>query len=286
MIVTWRGQPGLKDEPQHVLMGEITAALLDTIRIEHAMFPTEDGAVMAALGGALSTMEKASLPYAFIMEKGAVHDDGLEQVEPLPPMAGNHNDLCAGGTRPRRIDILAKFLEIVPPDAAVIAPTGKCGRELFTLDDRPQHIYQVGSMGCAGAMGLGVALNAERPVVVLDGDGAALMHLGNLASIGARAPKNLIHVVLDNGVHDSTGGQQTVSTSVDFAKIAVACGYRQAASCDDPAGFERAFKDAANAVGPALIHIRIAPGSIENLGRPTIGPPEVAARFKEFLASG
>jgi phosphonopyruvate decarboxylase len=140
-------------------------------------------------------------------------------------------------------------------------------------------------MGCASGMGLGIAVNARRPVVVLDGDGAALMKLGSLATVGAYAPKNLIHMVLDNGVHDSTGGQATVSPNVDFASVAVACGYRNAAAIDSLAGFEAAYAAAADAEGPHLLHVRIKPGSLEKLGRPTVTPPEVARRFKAFLAS-
>jgi phosphonopyruvate decarboxylase len=181
--------------------------------------------------------------------------------------------------------VLERFLALVSPAAGVVATTGKCGRELFTLADRPQHLYQVGSMGCASAMGLGVALNTPRPVVVLDGDGAALMKLGNLATIGSRAPANLVHVVLDNGVHDSTGGQATVSPNVDFAAVALACGYASGTSADSLAGFERAFRATRDEPGPHLLHVRIAPGSHAELGRPTIKPPEVARRFRAFLAA-
>jgi len=162
--------------------------------------------------------------------------------------------------------------------------TGKSGRELFTIADREQHIYQVGSMGGASAMGLGVALNVARPIVVVDGDGAALMKMGNMATIGAQAPKNLIHVLADNGVHDSTGGQATVSGGVDFAKIALACGYASAASADDLGGFARAMEAAYASDGPHMVHIRIQPGSLEKLGRPTVSPDTVARRFKAFLA--
>jgi phosphonopyruvate decarboxylase len=122
-------------------------------------------------------------------------------------------------------------------------------------------------------------------VLVLDGDGAALMNLGALATIGAYAPANLTHVVLDNGVHDSTGGQATVSPHVDFAAVAIACGYRAGYSCDDAAGVERALRAAAGRPGPTLVHARIAPGSMAKLGRPTVAPHEVARRFKRFLAA-
>jgi phosphonopyruvate decarboxylase len=219
------------------------------------------------------------------MEKGSVRDDGLEEPAFAPRPKGQRKRLEEGQARPRRAEVLERFLSLVPDQAAVIATTGKCARELFTLSDRPQHLYQVGFMGGASAMALGVALNSERPVVVLDGDGAALMKLGNLATIGAQAPRNLVHLLLDNGVHDSTGGQRTVSSLVDFAEIALACAYAFAASCDSLAGFERAVSTALARPGPSLVHVRIAPGSLANLGRPTIKPPEAAQRFRAFLAA-
>jgi phosphonopyruvate decarboxylase len=179
--------------------------------------------------------------------------------------------------------VLERLLAEVPAEAAIIATTGKCGRELFTLADRPQHLYLVGSMGCAGPVGLGVAGRVGRPIIVLDGDGAALMKLGALATIGAYAPRNLLHIVLDNGVHDSTGGQATVSASVDFARVAAACGYAAAASADSVAALAAWLREAMARDGPHLLHMRIAPGSIEKLGRPTVTPQEVARRFRRFL---
>ena len=286
MVVTWRGQPGLKDEPQHELMGQVTPALLKTMRVPYGLFPNEEEAVAGALDDAAARMAETQLPFAFIMEKGAVRDDGLDQAPIAQLPAGTHHDLRTGGSRPARAAALERFLALAPAEAGVIATTGKCGRELFTLDDRAAHLYQVGSMGCASAMGLGVALNSTRPVAVLDGDGAALMHMGNLATIGAQGPKNLLHIVLDNGVHDSTGGQATASPVVSFAEAALACGYRAAWSCDDLAGFEAAVTTGFAGEGPALIHMHIARGSMKELGRPTVTPPEVAQRFMAFLAGG
>ncbi len=283
MVVTWRGQPGLKDEPQHELMGRITGRLLDDMRIPNAPFPKEGGDVAPALEAAVASMAQDGLPFAFIMEKGSVADEDRDETALVPSPPGPHLDYARGGARDIRSRLLERVLARVPEEAAIIATTGKCGRELFTIADRPQHLYQVGSMGCCSAMGLGVALNVKRPVVVLDGDGAALMKMGNLATIGARKPENLVHVVLDNGVHDSTGGQATVSAGVDLARVALACGYANAYSVDEAHGFEKAFAEALAASGPNLVHARIAPGSMAELGRPTVKPPEVALRFKEFL---
>ena len=285
-VTTWRGQPGLKDEPQHEVMGVITHDLLKLMGLTVEDAPSEPETVGPAFDRALAAMDESGLPVAWVLKKGDVDDSALDQ-SPLPlPGEGRRARYETGGARPSREAALTRFLELTDDETAVIATTGKCGRELFTLSDREQHLYQVGSMGGASGMGLGVALNTPRRVVVLDGDGAALMKLGALATVGAYRPQNLVHILLDNGVHDSTGGQATVSASVDFAAVALACGYRYAASADDLEGLDAAWRDAAAVGGPSLIHLRIAPGSMATLGRPTVSPAEVAQRFKTFLARG
>ena len=281
LIVTWRGQPGLKDEPQHAVMGEITEDVIDVMRFKHARFPTEAADMDAALDTAVAAMDGDRLPYALVMAKGSVADSDLNEPPLAARPAGARLDLRTNGDRPLRYHAMERLLGLMHDETAYVATTGYCGRELFTIADRPQHLYQVGSMGGCSAMGLGIALNVENPVVVLDGDGAALMKMGNMATIGARQPKNLIHLLLDNETYVSTGGQATVSASVDFASIAIACGYRHAAVVDDLAGLETAL--AVNAEGPRLIHMKIAQGTIDGLGRPTIKPEDVARRFKDFL---
>jgi len=284
MIVTWRGGPGLKDEPQHELMGQITPQLLDVMRIPNAGFPGDPAAVEGSLAEAGAEMDRTGLPFAYVMEKGTIAPEALDAGPSPAPAKARQTDRRAGGPVPTRYALLERLLGALPDEAAVIATTGKTGRELFTIADRPQHLYQVGSMGCAAGMGLGVALNADRPVVVVDGDGAALMKLGSLATIGAEAPGNLIHLVLDNGTYDSTGGQPTTSGAVDFAAVAAACGYATAATCDDLAGFEERLGEVLASDGPHLLHVHIQPGSLSDLGRPTVTPREVAQRFKTFLA--
>jgi len=283
LVVTWRGEPGRKDEPQHALMGRITGALLDTIEVPHGTFPQDAAGITPILDAAAAAME-AGRPYALVMHEGSVRRDGLDEPRRPPLPRGTRTDLCAHGGRPARAALLERLLAALPSDAAVVATTGKCGRELFTLADREQHLYQVGSMGCASGMGLGVALATGRRTVVLDGDGAALMKMGTLATIGAQQPAGLLHVLLDNGVHDSTGGQATASPGVDFPAVALACGYRAAWACDDAAGFEASLRAALAIPGPVLVHARIRPGSMASLGRPTVAPHEVAQRFRAFLA--
>lgn len=284
MLVTWRGEPGIHDEPQHKVMGEMLHQLLDAMGVAHAPLPSTAAELASALGQARDHMSASGLPFAFVVRKGQIGGD-------IPAPAPKVPDLHIAATQPEplsaqlptRFATLSRLLAAVPQDAAIIATTGKTGRELFTIADRDQHLYLVGSMGCASAVALGVALSASRPVVALDGDGAALMKLGNLATIGAEKPERLIHVLLDNGVHDSTGGQATASAGVDFAGIAAASGYRSAASVASESGFSRAVANALGLRGPHFIRVRILPGSIEKLGRPTVTPSKVARRFRRFL---
>ena len=284
LVVTWRGQPGLKDEPQHEVMGQITASLLDTIRVEHADFPSDADAIQPMLDRALAVCTKENRPFALIMKKGSVRDDGLD-LKPGNPVHPGRGEVYESDTPPpSRNSVLERLLAVAPADAGIIATTGMTGRELYFLADRKQHLYQVGSMGCASGMALGVALNTTRPIVVVDGDGAALMKLGTLATVGNYGPKNLMHVLLDNGVHDSTGGQPTVSGTVDFAGVALACNYRFAATCSSLDGFETGMRVAFDGEGPSFLHVKIAPGSAP-VGRPTIPPHEIARRFQAFLAS-
>ncbi len=285
LVTTWRGQPGRPDEPQHLLMGQITQSLLTLCGVPNRPFPQYAGEIATALDAATARFEADGLPYGLVMEQGSVAEEPLHQAPRPSPPPGERVTLERGGARPDRAALLERLLAALPERAAVIATTGKAGRELFTLADRRQHLYQVGSMGGASGMALGVALACpDRPVIVVDGDGAALMKLGTLATIGAYQPRRLVHVLLDNGVHDSTGGQATVSASIDFATVAVACGYRAAWVVDDGPGFDAALTEALRGDGPTLIHARIAPGSMASLGRPTVAPHEVARRFRDFLS--
>lgn len=285
IICTWRAGPGLKDEPQHELMGQITPDLFEIMRIPYSLFPNDDDLVFAKLDDVKSQMAESGLPSAFIMQKGDVSDQELTSVgSDVTRAVGILSDRRAHGSFPSRYVTLETLVSVSPENAGIIATTGKSGRELFTIADRRQHLYQVGSMGCAAGMGLGVALNTDKPIIVLDGDGALMMKMGTLATIGAYAPKNLVHIVLDNGTYDSTGGQPTVSSSVDFATAAVASGYRHGIQVDDVDAFKSAVTEVLCDGGPTLIHMKIAPGSLSKLGRPTVSPSDVARRFKAFLA--
>lgn len=282
-LCTWRGEPGRPDEPQHELMGRALPALLDVLEVPHSLLPATPDELGGALDAAFLQMECMRLPYCFVISKGIVADGILDEPSPQERPPGELITLGAA-RRLTRIEILERLLAALPAEAGVIATTGKTGRELFTLADREQHFYQVGAMGCASALGLGAALHTTRPLVVLDGDGAALMKLGNMATIGVQAPPNLVHVLLDNGVHDSTGGQRTAAGSVRLPEIARACGYRRTVSCDSGEDFAQAVAEALTTPGPHLVHIVMRPGSLSQLKRPDVHPREVATRFREFMS--
>jgi phosphonopyruvate decarboxylase len=233
-----------------------------------------------------ASIQERQLPFALVMLEGSVADHELQQMPPparVKTSAVGHFKL-AEEQRMIRTEALQAILETLDGGEAIIATTGKTGRELFSIADRPNHLYVVGGMGTASAIGLGLAQSRPRqPVVVIDGDGAALMKLGSLATVGYYQPANLLHILLDNESHDSTGGQRTASCVVSFADIAAAANYRQAIAADDPDDVRAAVRQLRHSEGPSLLHIKVRPGSPKNLGRPTVKPHEVKERFMQFL---
>ena len=285
LIVTWRGQPGTSDEPQHALMGPITTSLLDTMEIPWALFPTEADDVDAALDRAVAHLDATGRPYALVMQKDSVAPVALRDTAASPKRTRCEVDVrIEGGALPSRHDTLARVIAHSPTDASVVvASTGFCGRELYAIDDRENQLYFVGSMGCVSAFALGVALaRPDLRVIAVDGDGAALMRMGNFATLGAYGPANLVHVLLDNGAHESTGGQATVSGTVDFATIAAASGYAAALDTDDLDAFD-AFLRASDLDGPRFARVAIRRGTPADLPRPSIAPVDVKARLMKHL---
>ena len=178
-------------------------------------------------------------------------------------------------------------MKIISDEDAVIATTGKIARELFTLGDTDSQLYVVGSMGCAAGIGFGIQyVKPNKRVVVLDGDGAVLMKMGTFATIGNNEPACFIHVILDNESYESTGGQRSVSPTVDFCHIAAACGYKKCFRADTQHDLIHAIDAIKENQGPALVHVKVLSGSDSNLGRPTLKPFQVKERFMKFLAEG
>lgn len=281
LIPTLRGEPGgAPDEPQHELMGAITTDMLDLMQIPWEYFPAEEAEIEPALQRAIGYMQKEQLPYALVMRKGSVAPSTL-RAQPVERPPGAYTGDITTATVSRR-DILLAIQAAEPADSVIIGTTGYTGRELYACDDRPNQIYMVGSMGCAVSFGLGIALaQPGRKVIVLDGDGAALMRLGAQSTVGYERPANLVHVLLDNAIHESTGGQATVARSINFCAIAAASGYNNVFSLAQPQAVAEAVSGSGS--GPTFIHVPVLPGVPENLPRPTVTPAEVAARLREFL---
>ncbi len=289
IITTHRGQPGVKDEPQHELMGQITEQLFELMRVPWETFPKEPEAIAPALQRAFDYMQKEQRPYAFIMEKGTVAKHQLKK-NPVRDISARHREIHYREKNTTatvdRNSALRKIIEKTPVDETlVIATTGFTGRELFALEDRSNQIYMVGSMGCASSLGLGVALaRPDLKVVIIDGDGAGLMRMGNFTTIGSYAGSNLIHILLDNEVHDSTGSQATVAGNIDFARIAEASGYAVSLSGDELSLIDELF-DLGKQEGPVFGHLKIGAGTIEDLPRPDITPNEVLNRAMQHIGS-
>jgi len=283
LITTLRGEPnGPADEPQHALMGAITGRMLELMEIPWEYFPRDGEAIEGVLDRALEQMEQTSRPFALVMQKGAVSPRSIEES---PRKMETFDARSAGAERPAttgRSELLQAIQQSVLDSDLILATTGYTGRELWALEDRPSQLYMVGSMGCLSSMGLGLALSRpHRRVVVIDGDGAMLMRMGALATIGHERPANLVHVLLDNEMHESTGGQATVAHSVDSCAVAAACGYPRVRRGTTVEEMKRFLAEAES--GPSFLHFKVKPGVPEGLPRPTIGPAEVARRFGRHI---
>ncbi|MBI1732754.1 MAG: phosphonopyruvate decarboxylase [Gammaproteobacteria bacterium] len=289
LIITHRGAPELADEPQHELMGGITGTLLDQMQIPWEDFPTGPAEIAPALTRAAEAMESERRPYAFIMQKDTVANHELRRPGiPVRPRGPNRVPARASrpGDRPMRAEVL-RFLAANTSlrTDVLIATTGYTGRELHALCDQPNQLFMVGSMGCASALGLGLSLaRPDLRIIVIDGDGAALMRMGALSTIGTYAGGNLVHLILDNEAHESTGAQATVAANVDFAGIAMACGYQDALGGNDLSLLQWLLDRNAGRTGPVLGHLKIRTGTLEKLPRPAVAPERVAQRLMAHIA--
>jgi phosphonopyruvate decarboxylase len=288
LICTLRGDRNFQDEPQHELMGRITEKLFETMGIPWAYFPTTIEEIAPTLTEVDRYLQRESRPYALIMRKGTIAPHPLKQrsiVSPSLPRAVNYLS-SPRPELPTRQQALTHLLNYInSSDTLTVATTGYTGRELFALDDRANRIYMVGSMGCASSLALGLSLaRPDLNTVIIDGDGAALMRMGNFATIGAYARGNLTHILLDNQAHDSTGAQATVSASVDFACIASACGYGASLSGNNLESIDSLF-DREAVDRPRFLQLKIKTGTVDNLPRPNLTPEAALRRTIEYVAA-
>lgn len=287
-IVTLRGEPGgPKDEPQHELMGEITISLLELMKIPWNYFPTEASEVKESFNCAITSMKENNLPYFYVMKKDSVAKYELKnksqsKISTFPQ--GTVKQSLVGKLEMMRTDALKIIKKSFSESDLFVATTGKTGRELFEVEDCANQLYMVGSMGCASAIAVGLACSKfSNKICVIDGDGALLMRMGNMALCGMQNNSNVVHILLDNGVHDSTGGQRSFSESINFCEIALSSGYKKVYEVDNLDGLSSALHELTRSNELSFLRVYIKAGSPANLGRPTITPQDVAKRFKEFV---
>jgi phosphonopyruvate decarboxylase len=277
LMIGWRGEPGVSDEPQHVRQGRCTAAIMAAIDFPWRLLPQEPAAADACVAEAVSQARRDSIPFALIVRDktfAPLDDVRVPQV----------------GEAPAREAALRAIVDAIPEQAVVVCTTGMASRELFDIRHNKGSQYDgdfrvVGSMGHASQIALGIALaQPGRLVFCVDGDGALIMHMGSMAIIGAQQPRNFVHVVLNNGAHDSVGGQPTAGLTIDICGIARACGYGAVQRIERLSSVAGALRTCASRrAGPDLIEVLVAKGARPGLGRPSESPRANKDRLMRFL---
>lgn len=274
-IIGWRGEPGTHDEPQHIYQGQVTIRLLEDMNIQPFIIgkETTDEEVASAMEGFRHILADGR-DVAFVIRKGALSYEGQAEY-------GNDHTMM-------REEIIRHIVE-VSGDDPIVSTTGKGSRELFEIREAggQSHKYDfltVGSMGHSSSIALGIALNKpDVKIWCVDGDGAVLMHMGALAVIGANAPNNLVHVVINNGAHETVGGMPTVASQIDLVSIAKACGYPYTICVDNFMDLDRELQLAKNRNELSLIEVKCAIGARSGLGRPTSSALDNKLSFMEYL---
>lgn len=277
LLIGWRGQPGVHDEPQHIAAGASTVAMLDAMQIPYEVISGETTEVKALIGSTASKLRAQSMPVAFLFEKDCFQFRKTDVYYP--------DNLLSRETA------IAGIVECLFGDEIVVGTTGYTSRELFDLREalgqaHCQDLLNVGAMGHASSIALGLALaRPNRQVVCLDGDGATIMHLGALPAIAGSGAANLKHIVLNNRVHDSVGGQGTAAVRADLSAIAAASGYRFFLRAARPEELEHAVDLLLRSDGPAFLEVVVKPGARTDLGRPPADFQQSKIELMNFLGS-
>lgn len=272
LLVGWRGEPGKKDEPQHIKMGQITQDMLKLLGVPFEVAEPNEKVLEEQVSRLVKQGNEQSKPVALVFQKGFF----AEEAEAEAP---------EGLRREAALDILLDKVG----DGLLVSTTGKTSREIFELRDVKKQPHRdflvVGSMGIASTIGLGVAVaKKNKKVFVFDGDGAALMHLGALPTIGNYKPANFFHILLDNGVHESTGWQPTVSPTTNWEQIFKGAGYRNVMHAGTLEELQAVNLQALE--GPVALIVKVVPGSRKDLSRPSMTPKESKEAFMDFASHG
>ena len=277
LLIGWRGEPGVHDEPQHISQGEVILSLLDSMRIPYLVLDKNEGNIHSQLENAFKYLLKESAPFAIIIKKDTFSPYQLKKAVEIKATLS-------------REDAIKTVIGQIESNGIVVSTTGMISRELYELRDQKgqghsQDFLTVGSMGHASQIALGIALNKpDRKVYCFDGDGAMLMHLGGLTSIGSHKPANYVHIIFNNGAHDSVGGQPTVANEIDIQKLAKSLGYSYAEKVDGINGIVSFFQSLKSLdKGPVMLEISVKKGARKDLGRPKTSPIENKNAFMQFL---
>ncbi len=279
LLIGWRGRPGVHDEPQHVKQGKVTTGLLNTMGINFDVLSKEEDKAEKQIAKAIDALKKKDV-YALVIEKDTFEDYKLQNVE--------KNDLTM--SREEAIQTVAAALG---EKDCIVSTTGMISRELFEYraamnQGHERDFLTVGSMGHASQIALGIAMaKPDRKVWCFDGDGAAIMHMGSMAIVANKAPQNYVHVVFNNGAHDSVGGQPTVGLKIDLPAVAKAVGYKAAISVCSKGELEKELSTLNSQLstlgGPILIEVKVKKGNRKDLGRPTTTPIQNKEALMDFL---
>ena len=276
LLIGWRGRPGVHDEPQHVKQGKVTTGLLNTMGINYAILPKDEEGAAIQIKIAADFMKKTNECYALIIEKDTFDAYKLQNVET--------NDLAMS-----REEAIQKVASSIEDNACIVSTTGMISRELFEArtswnQGHERDFLTVGSMGHASQIALGIALQKpDRKVYCFDGDGASIMHMGNMAITASMKCKNYVHVVFNNGAHDSVGGQPTVGLKIDLCGVAKAVGYKSTYSVATMDVLQEALTTIKDEEGPILLQICVKKGNRKDLGRPTTTPIQNKEALMSFL---
>lgn len=276
LLIGWRGRPGVHDEPQHVKQGKITTGLLNVMGINYEVLVKDEEKASKQIEKVVSLMKATNEVYALVIEKDTFDTYTLQNIE--------QNNFTM--TREEAIQLVASATDIKD---AVVGTTGMISRELFEYresvnEDHERDFLTVGAMGHASQIALGIAMEKpERTIWCFDGDGASIMHMGSMAIVAQKAPKNYVHVIFNNGAHDSVGGQPTVGLNIDFPQIAKALGYKTTFSVDTKDTLNEVLKTVKAIEGPILLEIKVKKGNRKDLGRPTTTPIQNKEALMNFL---
>ena len=276
LVIGWRGRPGVHDEPQHVKQGKVTTGLLNILGINYAILPKDEEGAAKQIKIAADFMKATNECYALVIEKDTFDAYKLQNVEV--------NDLTMS-----REEAIQKVAASIESNACIVSTTGMISRELFEArtawnQGHERDFLTVGSMGHASQIALGIALQKPvRRVYCFDGDGASIMHMGNMAITASMKCKNYVHVVFNNGAHDSVGGQPTVGLKIDLCAVAKAVGYVATYSVETPETLAETLETIKNVDGPVLLQVCVKKGNRKDLGRPTTTPIQNKEALMAFL---